>query len=55
MQDVETRPEYSPPFVTDYGTLRELTAGCVGGIPADAMQGADVQAFPANSGVFCGP
>ena len=45
---------YERPRVTDHGTLADLTAGCVGGTPNDAM-GDDLNTFPANSGIFCGP
>jgi hypothetical protein len=44
---------YESPMVRDLGGFRELTAGCVGGPATDALVGADKQAFPANSGLFC--
>ena len=40
--------------VMDHGTLADLTAGCVGGVPDDALAGADLNEFPADSGLFCG-
>ena len=46
---------YVPPVIRDHGRLRDITAGCVGGVPADSMAGADLETFPANSGLFCGP
>jgi hypothetical protein len=46
---------YAPPMIKDHGRLRDITAGCVGGVPADSMAGADLETFPANSGLFCGP
>jgi hypothetical protein len=49
----KVRGVYEAPAIRDFGSFYELTAGCVGGIPQDAMQGADLQAFPANSGLFC--
>jgi hypothetical protein len=49
-----SRP-YERPAITDHGSLAELTAGCVGGVPEDSLAGADTQTFPADSGLFCGP
>ena len=45
---------YERPKVKDHGTLADLTAGCVGGVPDDALAGADLNEFPADSGLFCG-
>jgi hypothetical protein len=53
--DTKDAAVYRRPEVTDHGTLADLTAGCVGGVPDDAMAGADTEAFPADSGLFCGP
>jgi hypothetical protein len=44
--------DYEKPEIRDQGTLVDLTAGCVGGVPNDALAG-DPQTFPAASGVFC--
>jgi len=44
---------YVAPAITDLGDLVEITAGCIGGVPADSMVGADVETFPADSGLFC--
>ena len=52
--DEQAATVYEPPQVTDHGTLVDLTAGCVGGVPEDALEGADLNEFPANSGLFCG-
>lgn len=48
-------PRYEAPVIADLGSLAAITAGCVGGIPADSKVGADTQTFPADSGLFCGP
>ena len=53
VRDREPVARYCSPVIEDLGTITEVTQGCVGGIPQDAMQGADPQAFPANSGLFC--
>ena len=45
--------KYSEPTISDEGSLADITAGCVGGIPEDAMAGANLEAFPADSGIFC--
>jgi hypothetical protein len=44
---------YESPMVKDLGGFHELTAGCVGGLTTDALVGADKEASPANSGIFC--
>jgi hypothetical protein len=49
----EENMRYESPVIVDHGDIAEITAGCVGGIPEDAMAGADTEAFPANSGIFC--
>lgn len=49
----DCRLRYTQPTITDEGDLLEITAGCVGGIPEDSMAGADLEAFPADSGIFC--
>jgi hypothetical protein len=61
MEGVELMPDetratvaYQRPTVTNHGTLADLTAGCVGGEPDDALAGADLNEFPADSGLFCG-
>ncbi len=51
--EAPSQQAYESPIVKDLGGLYELTAGCVGGITADALVGADKEAFPANSGIFC--
>jgi hypothetical protein len=44
---------YETPAIVDLGTLVELTAGCVGGVPEDSKVGADLETFPADSGLIC--
>lgn len=44
---------YVAPAITDLGDLVEITAGCVGGVPEDSQAGADLETFPADSGLFC--
>ncbi len=46
-------PLYGAPSVADYGSLSELTAGCVGGVPKDGLTGSLQQEFPSRSGLFC--
>ena len=48
-----TAVEFERPQITDHGTLADVTAGCLGGSPNDAMAGADLETFPADSGLFC--
>ena len=45
--------KYELRAISDFGDLTEVTAGCVGGVPADGLAGADLEAFPADSGLFC--
>jgi hypothetical protein len=51
--EMPSQQAYESPMVKDLGGFHELTAGCVGGLTTDALVGADKEAFPANSGIFC--
>ena len=44
---------YEKPQVIDLGDLVAITAGCVGGVPEDTQAGADIEGYPADSGLFC--
>jgi hypothetical protein len=50
--NTHSRTHYEQPSITDHGDLATLTAGCVGGVPEDALAG-DPETFPAASGLFC--
>ena len=45
--------KYETPTIVDMGSLVDITAGCVGGVPDDSLVGADTETFPADSGLFC--
>jgi hypothetical protein len=46
---------YTRPEISDYGTLSELTAGCLGAGAPDAGYPGDIDAFPDMSPAFGDP
>ena len=48
-----TGSAYEVPAIQDLGSLIDITAGCLGGVPDDSLAGADTENFPADSGLFC--